>query len=458
MKVLISLVGGLVSSTAFAPFELWISTFLGLFVWFYALDTSNKRNQIFGSYLFGLGLLLPSQYWTGIYVGSFPWLALCFMQALFFVIPALFFNKSDRYKLLIFASSYVLVELLLRTVPFTGFGWSRLSYTQTDSPFSVLYPIGGVVLVAWVIALLVAIRSLGSLIIVVAILFLSSLIPKSVQSTGEVKIALVQGGVSNLGLDFNSKPREVFLRHLDQTRKLNEDVELIIWPENAVDIDVKTNKDVYQQIVDASKLLETPLLVGGVTKSSAGLNNQSMFFTPELTQIYTKRYLTPFGEYLPMRSIATKLSPYANEINDFVAGTRDEIFKVNDKSFQVLICYEVINDSFRDQISSSFIVVQTNNATFGDTAQLDQELVIAKVRALETGRSIAYVSTTGVTSFITDDGEIISYLEKFKQSTLVDRIQTVEGMTITQTVGKYLEPLLLSLMLLLLLRRVRRNG
>jgi apolipoprotein N-acyltransferase len=159
-----------------------------------------------------------------------------------------------------------------------------------------------------------------------------------------------------------------------------------------------------------------------------------------------------------MRSIATKLSPYANEINDFVAGTRDEIFKVNDKSFQVLICYEVINDSFRDQITSSFIVVQTNNATFGDTAQLDQELVIAKVRALETGRSIAYVSTTGVTSFITDDGEIISYLEKFKQSTLVDRIQTVEGMTITQTVGKYLEPLLLSLMLLLLLRRVRRNG
>jgi apolipoprotein N-acyltransferase len=315
-----------------------------------------------------------------------------------------------------------------------------------------------VVLVAWVIALLVAIRSLRSLIIVVAILFLSSLIPKSVQSTGEVKIALVQGGVSNLGLDFNSKPKEVFLRHLDQTRKLNEDVELIIWPENAVDIDVKTNKDVYQQIVDASKLLETSLLVGGVTKSSAGLNNQSMFFTPELTQIYTKRYLTPFGEYLPMRSIATKLSPYANEINDFVAGTRDEIFKVNDKSFQVLICYEVINDSFRDQISSSFIVVQTNNATFGDTAQLDQELVIAKVRALETGRSVAYVSTTGVTSFITDDGEIISSLEKFKQSTLVDRIQTVEGMTITQTVGKYLEPLLLSLMLLLLLRRVRRNG
>lgn len=186
MKVLISLVGGLVASTAFAPFELWISTFLGLFVWFYALDTSNKRNQIFGSYLFGLGLLLPSQYWTGIYVGSFPWLALCFMQALFFVIPALFFNKSDRYKPLIFSSSYVLVELLLRTVPFTGFGWSRLSYTQTDSPFSVLYPIGGVVLVAWIITLLVAIRGLRSLIIVAAILFLSSLIPKSVQSTGEV--------------------------------------------------------------------------------------------------------------------------------------------------------------------------------------------------------------------------------------------------------------------------------
>ncbi|NCZ77244.1 MAG: hypothetical protein EBY12_04525 [Actinobacteria bacterium] len=180
-----------------------------------------------------------------------------------------------------------------------------------------------------------------------------------------------------------------------------------------------------------------------------------MLFTPILSQTYTKRYLTPFGEYLPIRSIAMRVSAYAKQIDDFTAGEQSETFMFSSGEFQTLICYELINDRFRDEISSNFLVIQTNNATFGDTAQLDQELNIAKVRALETGRNIAYVSTTGVTSLLSNRGKVLKTVEKFKQTELVGEIALVEGKTLTQRYGFLLEPFFLLTLLLMKFRRIR---
>ena len=455
MRIILYLIAGLISSTAFAPFEFWISAFIGLGLWFYLLDKSRPAARFIGSYVYGLGLLLPAQHWTGIYVGNLPWIILGFVQSIFFIIPAFFFANSIRLKPYFFASSYVLVELLLRTIPFTGFGWSRMSYTQTQSPFSILYPLGGVVLVAWVLAFSVAIRRLSALILVLTLISLAVIVPSQITNSGKIKVALIQGGVNKLGLDFNSKPREVFFRHLDQTNRLTESVDLIIWPENAVDIDVNQNPDIKKLITDISVAKGTPILVGGVTNSPKGLKNQSMFFTPILSQTYTKRYLTPFGEYLPIRSIAMRVSAYAKQIDDFTAGEQSETFMFSSGEFQTLICYELINDRFRDEISSNFLVIQTNNATFGDTAQLDQELNIAKVRALETGRNIAYVSTTGVTSLLSNRGKVLKTVEKFKQTELVGEIALVEGKTLTQRYGFLLEPFFLLTLLLMKFRRIR---
>jgi len=447
---------GLVSSTAFEPFSFWPSAFVGLAGWYYLLIRVRLGSRVLISYVFGLSQLLVVQHWTGIYVGSLPWLVLSFCQAIFFILPAYFVRKSKRYNQFAFATSFVIVELLLRTIPFTGFGWTRISFTQVESPLSNLYKLGGVVLVAFFIAAISASRTLVTGSILLILVALSAFIPNSVSSGPNVKIALIQGGVSNLGFDFNAKPMEVFNRHLSQTAKSIKpsDVELIIWPENAVDVDVNTSPIVAIKITQISTDLRTPILIGGVTKSTAGLRNQSILFNPNAQQIYTKRYLTPFGEYMPLRNIATKFSSYANDVTDFVGGTDDQIFRVNGLTFQTLICYELLNDSFRDQISGDFLTVQTNNATFGDTAQLDQELNIAKVRAIETGRYIPYVSTTGVTSFIDNDGQIYRELPKFNSATLINNVISVEGRTWTQIYGRYLESIsIVWLLIILFLRR-----
>ena len=460
MRYLAAIFFAALASLSFEPYGIWPLALIGLAGWFTLLTQNRLKYRIFLSYLFGACLLLLNQHWTGVYVGNLPWLILSLSQAVIFIMPAFFVRKGAKYNQYLFALSYVSTELLLRTVPFTGFGWTRLSFTQVDSPLAVIYPIGGVALVALVLALVSSARKFRSFVIAALIPAVCWFIPTNVQNEEPISIALVQGGVVNLGLDFNSKPQEVFKRHLDQSIssiKRNE-VDLIIWPENAVDVDVNTNPQVNDSIKNLSTILNTPILIGAVTKSIDGPKNQSILYNSAKGQIYTKRYLTPFGEYLPLRSVAEKVSKYSSQITDFKAGEQNTVFDVNGNRFNTLICYELINDIFVAEARNNFLVVQTNNATFGDTSQLDQQLNIARVRALESAREIAYVSTTGTTSFISPQGKILSSLDKFKPATLKSQLNATQGLTYRQSFGHLVEPLAMIVLLGLLLLRVRRGS
>jgi len=455
MNLLKSLVAGLIGSLAFEPFAIWAFAIISLGLWYQLISKQHFKQRLQTSYSFGLGVLLPTQMWTGIYVGNLPWLILCVAQACFFMIPAIFVGKAKKFNQIAFICSYVIMELTLRTLPFTGFGWSRLAFSQVDSPLSSIYPLLGVAAVGVFLAWVATVRNLKTFLYPALIILCASFIPNPVSIDGSVRIALVQGGVVNLGLDFNDKPKEVFLRHLNQTQNsiLPNQVDLIVWPENAVDVDILKNKDVMQAITDLSLKLKTPILIGGVT-NSPNPRNQSMLFEPNLKQVYTKRYLTPFGEYLPLRTLAEKLSPYAKQINDFDAGSNSVVFRIDNNEFRTLICYELLDDRFSVENDKDFLLIQTNNATFGDTAQLDQQLNIGQVRAAESARNIGYVSTTGTTSFINRDGKIEDQLEKFSPGTLVSEINISSGSTYAQRYGWLVEPLaIIALLVLLMVRR-----
>jgi len=461
MHYILAIFFGGLASLAFEPYGFWYCVLFGLAGWYWVLTQHKLKQRFFISYLFGLSILLPTQHWTGIYVGNLPWLILCFAQALIFTLPALLMKRNHRANQLIFPLTYVAVELLLRTVPFTGFGWSRLSLTQTDSPYDYIYRQIGLAGMALVIATIVIVRNIKHILILAVISASVYFIPDNVIEEKPIKLALVQGGVVNLGLDFNNKPKEVFIRHLNQTSTSISPsaVDLIIWPENAIDVDVFRNDDIRIQVEKLSQDLDTPILVGAVTRSSQGLNNQAILFDPKISQTYSKRYLTPFGEYLPLRSFAESVSKYATRIDDFYPGNEFITFNVNGVKFNSLICYELINDIFTKENVNDFVVIQTNNATFGDTAQLDQQLNIARVRAIESGRGVAYVSTTGITSFIDTNGKVTSSLEKFEPGTLTKEITTISGRTNAQKIGFLVESISLGFLVMILgYRRWKMDG
>ena len=66
------------------------------------------------------------------------------------------------------------------------------------------------------------------------------------------------------------------------------------------------------------------------------------------------------------------------------------------------------------------LLVQTNNATFGYTAESEQQLAISRIRAIEHGRSVVHISTVGVSGLILPDGTVHEQTSLFQAAALAD--------------------------------------
>jgi len=130
----------------------------------------------------------------------------------------------------------------------------------------------------------------------------------------------------------------------------------------------------------------------------------------EVASIYIKRALTPFGEYIPLRSISEMVSPLSKNVTDFIPGTKKISHKFENVNASSIICYELIDDATAGSsiAESNLILVQTNNATFANSAQSLQQLNISRIRAIENNRWLVSVSTTGVSAVVDNQGKVFS--------------------------------------------------
>ena len=182
-------------------------------------------------------------------------------------------------------------------------------------------------------------------------------------------------------------------------------VDFILWPENAVDVDPFRDPEIFETL----NTFTTPLIVGAIVNRDKEVLNTSILWTNEAQNVYVKQHLTPFGEYIPLRSIASKISPLVDDVRDFSAGNESTIFTIGAAKIAPIICYELLDDQILQDgaKSSNLLAVQTNSATFGDSAESAQQLQITRIRAIEHSRNILSVSTTGYSAVIDYNGEVI---------------------------------------------------
>jgi apolipoprotein N-acyltransferase len=128
--------------------------------------------------------------------------------------------------------------------------------------------------------------------------------------------------------------------------------------------------------------------------------------------MYVKRHPVPFAEYIPLRSLAEKVSSAAKLVTqDMVAGRGNGLLTGGPAPIGDVICFEVAYDDLvRSSVSAGaqLLVVQTNNATFGHTSETYQQLAMSRLRAIETGRTVLQVSTTGESAIIAPDGNVVT--------------------------------------------------
>ena len=458
----LAIASGLLLFAAFPPFTLWPAAFLGAGLLFFLLADEKLSRRFLLALLAGGAFFAPLLHWSSIYVGALPWLILALGESLLFSLIALAPIKKGIDGAIVFASSFTLIELLRMKAPFGGFGWGRIGFTQVDS-LQMFYPIIGVVGVSFIalsVSALVIARPLFSLVFIPIIALSFFDVNQNTASGKSLKIVAVQGSVPQLGLEFNQRALAVLNNHIDATPK-QSNADLIIWPENASDVDPITNLRARQGIAELIEEIEKPLLIGAVEQRSSGPLNSSLLYGADgnLLSRYVKQDLAPFGEYIPLRSISEMISPLARQVRDFIPGDNWVKHKVNGIQFQSFICFEVLDDDHIQSgaVNAEFLVAQTNNATFGDSYQAAQQLQITRARAAELSRQFAVVSTTGFTAHIDQNGNLLTVPEQFRPVALEMEIETFKDRATTVR-GSYAWLGILSVLWLLGIFRQRSSG
>ena len=338
---------------------------------------------------------------------------------------------------------WVLTEAVRDRGPFGGFPWGRLAFSQAESPLRWFAALGGAPLVTFAVATAGGGLALGMLALrpdrrswrgvaagvafLLAVPLLGAVLAWPLRSPPDrsghtATVALVQGNVPDAGLEFDARRRQVLDNHVTQTLALAQRVksgavaqpDLVLWPENSSDIDPFRNPDAEDQINKAVDAIGVPILVGAIVDGPGDNHdtNQGILWFPKTGPgaVYTKRHPVPWGEYIPLRGIAQLVSSKVNLVpRDMVAGKGNGLLTGGPFEFGDVICFEVAYDSLvRSSVhaGAQLLVVQTNNATFGHTAETYQQLAMTELRAVEHGRTALQVSTSGISAVVGPDGTV----------------------------------------------------
>ncbi|MFL6182374.1 MAG: apolipoprotein N-acyltransferase [Actinomycetes bacterium] len=361
---------------------------------------------------------------------------------------------------------WVAIEDLRGRIPFGGFPWGRIGQSQVDAPYVAWVAIGGVPMLtfmvvlssafgAWAVVALVdrhrvpAALGLG----LASLTILSGLAIATPTSGQQVNVAVVQGNVSDTGMDAFGRREAVLDAHLAATHELAAEVrsgsvdapDVVIWPENASDIDPSLNQDAFDKISAAVADIGVPVLVGLVVDVDGGehVANEGTVWDPTSGpgETYVKQNLVPFGEYVPLRGLLENFISRLDRIpRDFVAGDVPGDLKLGPVTVADVICFDVAyDDAVRGAVADGgeLITVQTNNATYGHTGQAEQQWAISRLRAIEHARSVVVASTSGISGVIAPDGTVQARAPEFERATIVAPVATRTSETLATRLGAW---------------------
>jgi apolipoprotein N-acyltransferase len=500
VSVLFAFAAGAGLLVSFPPYGLWWLAPVAVAVLAAATHRRRLRGGAGLGMIAGLVFFVPLLDWTNLTAGWLPWILLSTAQAAYLALLGLagawLSPLHDRWRALWPLTAgllWVAQEALRDRAPFGGFPWGRLAFSQGDAPALRLAVLGGAPLVTFAVAAaggaLVALAwrrwgrprtwlpAAGFAGLAAALIAGPALLPVAQPAAATRTVAIVQGNVPRLGLDFNAQRAAVLLNHVRATEQLAADVragrarqpELVIWPENSSDIDPLRNPDAAQQIAGAATAIGVPILVGAVLRGDVAgeIRNAGILWQPvtgpDLDQVYVKRHPVPFAEYMPLRPIARVVSDKVDLVKNMVAGQTPGVLRTPAATVGDVICFEVAYDAIvRDTVTggAQILAVQTNNATFNE-AEARQQLAMVRLRAVEHGREALMVSTVGVSAFVGTAGQVYSSTG-FNEPAVVLHDMRVDGpRTLATRLGHWPEVVAVVLAVLVLvaatpMRRRRR--
>ncbi len=481
--IVAALAAGAATVAGFAPVAAYPLAFLTLagllFVW---LRAATPIGAFWIGFAFGAGLFGAGVSWVYVSMHDFALmpaplaalgtLAYCGMLSLY---PAAAGWCLARLSLSRVAAAVVAFPALwtffewTRGWLFTGVSWLAIGYSQVDSPLAGFAPVIGVygvtfatVLCAGLLGVVISGDLRARIGCGAALVFMlgAGFVLKSVAWTSPhgkpIKVALLQGNVPQ-DLKFQA---ERYAKTLATYKGLIEAsrAQLVVLPETAIPrfldaVDPEYLKDIARIAVER----HSDILIGVPIREDGRYFNSVISVGVSPTQRYDKSHLVPFGEFVPP-GLGWVVKALSIPLSDFSSGPgNSRPLALAGQLVAPNICWE---DAFGEEIiralpQATLLVNFSNVAWFGDSLAPSQHLQIARMRALETGRTMLRATNTGVTAIIDPHGKVVASLPQFTEGILSGEARGYTGASPYVKFGN--APIVLACVVLLVALAFRRR-
>jgi apolipoprotein N-acyltransferase len=442
----LSLLAGALVMLALPPVGWWPSAFGGVALFDRLLDGRSAGSRFRRGSLVGVGLFLPSLLWMAAFTPPGYVVAVVAFSATLGV-AALACPPTAPGRWVALPGALVSFEAVKGRFPFGGVPLSTFAMGQVGEPLVGTVRVGGVLLLGGLTAALgvalsaaLARRRLPvavALGVVVAAAGLAVVAPRGTDTADPpLRVAIVQGGGQQGTRAKNTDERAVFERHLAASGLITQPVDLVLWPEDVVQVynDITTAPE-GAELAALARRLHTTLSVGVVETLPGGrFRNSQIAYDPDgnLVDRYVKVRRVPFGEYTPFRAELEHIAGKTLIPAEAVKGADPATLDTPVGTVGTVISWEVFfPDRAREAIrrGGEILTNPTNGSSYRGPQVQSQQLASSRLRAIETGRWVLQAAPTGYSAVITPGGRVVTRTAITEQAVLTGTIMRRHGLT-----------------------------
>ena len=461
LNYLILLILGIVSSFSLPPYNYFILnfvsyTFFFIFV-FEAIRTNLSFLKLFlYGWFFGFGYFLSSLYWISISltfddnfkfliplsVSIIPAFLAIFYGIAIAILKFLINKKKILSSIFIFSLSIGILEFVRGKI-LSGFPWNLIAYSfseqiefiQINSVLGI-YAFNLICLTLFSAPAIFILRQSRKEIFVLFCILLTAVVnliygylnfdlKKNFSIKKNINIVSVSTDVS-LERFYSSKVDEYSiienLINLSDTKRFLGEKTFFVWPEGVLPStnvnDIMFYKELFEQNFDDNHYIAIGLNREEVIDGNKSFYNSLALIdrNANLKAYYDKKKLVPFGEFLPLENILSKLGlkSLTNNYQSYSKGKNEKSINIKDidLNFLATICYEIIYSGELNLKSEYDLIINVSeDGWFGKSIGPHQHFAHSIFRAIENGRTVIRSANNGISAIIEPNGTIKSRID-----------------------------------------------
>ena len=476
---------GLLFSLGFAPNDAWFISVFSITCLHFLIQGTNKKELFWIGYSFGLGLWSLGISWMFVsiyFYGNIGFILSIFLTLIFIGILSIYYGvtlflyyylRSSSRISVIFSLpiAWIIIEYL-RSILFTGFPWLISGTMLADTILDGWTPIIGaqgnsfllLVLSSLLFLFISEFKKYKTALLSGTFIFLllfSSFSLKNIEWTSLERSLNASIMQTNLELDEKWSTKGVAeTKNMMQVALDNaEEGEIIVFPETALIFSENEIKDWLDYINLKAELKEVTLITGIVEREESFKVRNRILGLGMANSHYDKVKLVPFGEFIPFEAQTGKLFDILGlRLTNTIPGEQINTINAGNIRVSASICYEIaFSDLIRKTaLESNLLVTISNDTWFGSSYGPIQHLEIAQNRALEHKKTLLRSTNSGISAFISRNGEIIEKQGYFEDKLLKKEINLYAGETFYAKYGNLPLFIILSAIFIFLLNLKRK--